>query len=129
MRPCCARPAASTRRTNAPRFADAWPRPTTLRSQALWRQAEARVSTEWGELEDAERLAREAIAVLEQTDMIEWTGYSSLALAGVLARAGRTDEAAVAIEDAIGFFERKGLVIPADRARTELAKLRPGEKR
>jgi tetratricopeptide (TPR) repeat protein len=114
------------------RFADAHERAEDSRrlaraddiaSQILWRTAEALVLLDRGAQGEAETLVREAIAMLAETDMIEYRGHASRALARVLDRAGRRKEAAASIEEAIGFFERKGLVVPSERARVDLARI------
>ena len=75
--------------------------------QALWRQVQARVLAYRGEFESAEALAREAIAIVEQTDGLNMAGDAHRDLADVLTAAGRTDEGAEALEQAIDRYERK----------------------
>ena len=87
------------------------------RRQDLRRPPERR-----GDVSHAESLAREAIALLAETDMIEYRGHASRALARVLEAAGRRDEAAAAAREALFFYEQKGLVVPAERARGALAR-------
>jgi tetratricopeptide (TPR) repeat protein len=94
-----------------------------ISTQCLWRIAEAGVHVDRGDTGRAETLAREAIALLAATDMIEYRGHASRALARALEAAGRRDEAASAAREALGFYERKGLVVPAERARADLAQL------
>jgi hypothetical protein len=61
--------------------------------------------------------------VLAETDMIEYRGHASRALARVLEAAGRRDEAAAAAREALSFYEQKGLLVPAERARADLSRL------
>ena len=63
-----------------------------------------------GDLDEAERLAREAIAIAGQTDWIDFRGETWTTLAEVLFLAGRRDEAVEAANNAIDLFERRGNV-------------------
>jgi class 3 adenylate cyclase/tetratricopeptide (TPR) repeat protein len=93
-------------------------------TEMLWRQAKAKVLARRGDHGEAERLAREAVARGEQTDVLEGQGGAHLDLAEVLALAGRPGDAAEALERALERFERKGSVVSAQRARGRLAELR-----
>jgi len=86
--------------------------------------AEAVVHVDRGDPARAESLAGEAVALLAETDMIEYRGHASRALARVLESTGRRDEAATAAREALCFYEQKGLVVPAERTRADLS--RPG---
>jgi hypothetical protein len=55
--------------------------------------------------------------------MIEYRGHASRTLARVLEAAGRRDEAVPAAREALSCYEQKGLVVPAERARTDLSRL------
>jgi Flp pilus assembly protein TadD len=79
--------------------------------QADSRQVRALVHARRGEFEEAERLARRAIALTEPTDSWSERGTTNVTLAEVLDGAGRRDEARDALEDAVALFRRK-----ADRA-------------
>ena len=57
--------------------------------QMLWRQARGKVLARRGELEEGERLAREAVALAEETDMLNAHADALLDLAEVLALAGQ----------------------------------------
>ena len=98
-----------------------------IASQALWRQVKALVHSSRGEHVEAERLAREAVAVLEPTDALTEQGDAFGDLAGVLAAAGRADEAATAFEQALDRYEHKRNIVMAERVRAQLAELRPSE--
>src|SRR4029450_7816048 len=76
-------------------------------TQMLWRQVQGRVDAHRGEHASAERLAREAVAIGERTDALNYQGDALCDLAEVLAAAGRSDEAAEALEQALGRYERK----------------------
>jgi predicted component of type VI protein secretion system len=49
----------------------------------------------------------EAISIVERTDGLDWLGEARCDLAEVLQAAGRTDEAATMLEQAIERYERK----------------------
>jgi class 3 adenylate cyclase len=75
--------------------------------QVLWRQAQALVHAGRGRHAEAEALAREAVAIAERTDGLNMQGDALWDLTNVLAAAGRTDEAAAALEQALERYERK----------------------
>ncbi len=77
-----------------------------------------------GELEEAERLARAAVALAEQTDYSELRGAAFLALGRVLRAADRVDEASEAVERAVDLYERKGNRVSAAAATALLEQLR-----
>ena len=96
---------------------DAW-------TQMLWRQVRAKVLARRGENTEAEQLVREAVAVSEKTEQLDAQGDVYADLAEVLALAGRPKEAAAALGQALGCYERKGNLVSTQRAqarRTELA--------
>jgi class 3 adenylate cyclase/tetratricopeptide (TPR) repeat protein len=91
--------------------------------QFRWRSVRARVLARRGEFEEAERLAREAVEIVEPTDWYLQRAEAARAFGEVLELAGRTDEAQAAYEQAIEFFERKGVVPDAEAMRRRLADL------
>jgi tetratricopeptide (TPR) repeat protein len=93
-------------------------------TQMLWRQAKAKVLARRGEHAEAERLAHEAVAVGEETDFLDAQGDAYADLAEVLLLAGKPDEAAAALDQALGRYERKGNLVSTQRAQTRLAELR-----
>jgi tetratricopeptide (TPR) repeat protein len=93
-------------------------------TQMLWRQVQALVQASRGEHVQAEQLAREAVAIGEQTDALNFQGDALCDLAEVLQSAGSTDEAAATLAQAIDRYERKGNLVMVDRTRTRLAELR-----
>jgi class 3 adenylate cyclase/predicted ATPase len=90
-------------------------------SQALWRQVQALVLAYRGEHDKAVQFAREAIAILEPTDSLTEQGQAFADLAEVLMCAGRSDEAAAALKQALDRYERKKNLIMAARVRDKLA--------
>jgi hypothetical protein len=90
-------------------------------TQMLWRQVRAKLLARRDELEEAERLAREAVAIGDDTDMISSQGDSRIDLAEVLERAGKDPRGP--LEEALDRYERKGNLVMADRTRERLASL------
>ena len=90
----------------------------------LWRQVQARVHAHRGERAEAERLAREAEAIGERTDNLNRQGDALCDLAEVLAAAGRRDEAAHALEQALDRYERKKNLAIVAQVRPKLEALR-----
>jgi len=94
-------------------------------TQSLWRRVTALVLAQRSEFADAERLAREALAIAQTSDSPWYAGDTLCDLAQVLDLAGRRDEAAAVYRDALGEYERKGIVPLAARVRERLAQLEP----
>jgi len=93
-------------------------------TQMLWRQVQARVDASRGDHSKAQTLAREAVTMVEKTDRLSWQGDALCDLAEVLAAAGRTDEAAVALEQALERYERKKNLAMVAQVRPRLEELR-----
>jgi tetratricopeptide (TPR) repeat protein len=89
-------------------------------AQCRWRAVAAKLQARRGEVEAAERLAREAIDIADSTDVLNQRAKLRLDLAEVLRIAGRDADATGAVEEAIALYERKGNVVAAQRARTLL---------
>jgi class 3 adenylate cyclase/tetratricopeptide (TPR) repeat protein len=94
-----------------------------FQTQARWRQALALVHSSRGEHTKAETLAREAIAIVEPTDSLIFQGAAFIDLSTVLRAAGRTEEAAAALEQGIRYFERKKILPLVHQLRAQLAAL------
>jgi Flp pilus assembly protein TadD len=90
-------------------------------TQMFWRQVQAKVLARRGGRAEAERLAREAVALGEPTDALVWKGDSWADLAEVLEVVGKHDEAKAALERALALYERKGNVVSAKRIRARLS--------
>jgi class 3 adenylate cyclase/tetratricopeptide (TPR) repeat protein len=93
-------------------------------TQALWRSARAKVLARQGDVDEALRLAREAVAIVAQTDWLNPRGDALLDLAEVLDLAERLDEAAPLIAEALRLYEQKGNIVSAGKAHELLAELR-----
>ena len=91
---------------------------------STWREVLARVHAHRGELAEAERLAREAVAAMEETDSLDEQAFALCDLGDVLATAGRTDDARAALEQALDRCRRKRNLALARRVGERLAELR-----
>ena len=80
----------------------------------LWRQVRAKLLARRGEHAEAERLGREAVAICDDTEMLDQQGDAYADLVEVLQLGGKTDEAAAALEQALDRYERKGNVVMAE---------------
>jgi tetratricopeptide (TPR) repeat protein len=99
--------------------------PGDLASEVAWRRARAKVLARRGEGPEAERLAWEAIRVVEGTDdRHAWRPTAYETMAEVLALLGRRDEAVPYLEQALELREQKGDLPLAERDRRRLAELR-----
>jgi class 3 adenylate cyclase/tetratricopeptide (TPR) repeat protein len=72
-----------------------------------------------GRVEEAHARALEALALVEQTDILDLHGDVLVALADLDRAAGRSEEASVRIAQAIELYEQKGDVVSASRVRIE----------
>ncbi|HEY6835602.1 MAG TPA: adenylate/guanylate cyclase domain-containing protein [Gaiellaceae bacterium] len=93
-------------------------------TQMLWREIKAKVLAQRGEIDEAERLAREAVAIGAETENPNSQADTLADLGEVLVLAGRSDEAAEAFERALERYERKENLVMADRVRDRLASVR-----
>jgi class 3 adenylate cyclase/tetratricopeptide (TPR) repeat protein len=99
--------------------------PEDVLTQEVWRQAQALVHSARGQHAEAERFAREAVDFSLRSDSPLHQGLALFDLAEVLEAAGRRDEAAVALREAIDRYESKPIIPLARRARERLAALKP----
>jgi hypothetical protein len=81
----------------------------------LWRQTRATVLARRGDCIAALRLARQAVALAEQTDDLNAHGDALLDLGDVLALFGRGDEAAAPLEQARALYVSKGNLVMVAR--------------
>jgi class 3 adenylate cyclase/tetratricopeptide (TPR) repeat protein len=93
-------------------------------TQMLWRQAHAKVLARRGEHGEAEGLARQAVAIGEESDMLNAHGHAYADLAEVLFLAGRSQGAVEAHGQALACFERKGNIVMAERVAGRMAAMR-----
>jgi class 3 adenylate cyclase/tetratricopeptide (TPR) repeat protein len=85
-------------------------------AQSLWRSTRAKVLARRGLLDDAERLARQAVQILDPTDDVVAKVSAKADLAWILRLAGREEDTArTLIADARALAERKGYRVMVDR--------------
>jgi tetratricopeptide (TPR) repeat protein len=94
-------------------------RPIDVHAQTLWRTVRAKALARRREPE-AEQLACEAIAFIEQSDFLLVHAEALIDLAEVLRLTGRVEEAARSLEESVRLCEQKGSVLTAARARALL---------
>ena len=94
-------------------------------TQTLWSQVPARVLASDGRDGEAETLAREAVEIADRTDGLNMQGDALCDLAEVMAAAGRTEEAAEALEQALHRYESKKNLAMLAQVRPRLEALHP----
>jgi class 3 adenylate cyclase/tetratricopeptide (TPR) repeat protein len=98
-----------------------------LFAQVRWRGAAARALAGQGRVEEAERLAAEAVDIAEPTDMLTMRGDALLDLAAVATFAGRPDDARRAALAALDLYRQKGNQPGAARAEATAYRKDPGQ--
>jgi tetratricopeptide (TPR) repeat protein len=99
--------------------------PDDLAAQIAWRTVRAKILVTAGRLEDAEALARRAVALAGETDWSNDHAAAWIALGEVLRERGRLEEAGTAIRQALTLYEEKGNVVVAEEVHALLARLVP----
>jgi tetratricopeptide (TPR) repeat protein len=94
-----------------------------ISAQVPWRGARAKILARRGAHEEAERIAREGVAIAERTDWLNLRGDALMDLADVLRLMDRFTEARQNVQQAVQLFERKGNTVMASRARAFLEHL------
>ena len=95
-----------------------------LLTQILWRGVRAKVMARRGRIDEAEELAREAVAISASTDFLNSARRRSGSISRrSLIRPGRLDETKVAAAEGVALYEQKGNRVAAAKARTDLAVL------
>ena len=92
-------------------------------TQSLWRQVAALVKSNRGDHSEAERLAREAVAITERTDAAVLRGDALYDLGEVLAAGSRHEAAEAAFQGALAVYERKQIIPLARRVHERLSAL------
>jgi class 3 adenylate cyclase/tetratricopeptide (TPR) repeat protein len=77
-------------------------------SQMGGRTVQARVLSRRGDHQGAEDLAREAVAIIEQTDYLDQHAGALVHLAHVLQEAGKSEDAIASAREAMALYDRKG---------------------
>jgi len=96
----------------------------TKYDQVFWRSARARELARRGQIEEAVRLAREAVVRAEPSDNLRLKCEGLEDLVHVLLAAGRPGEVIPAVEELVRLRERKGEPVAAAKARSLLGQLR-----
>jgi len=89
-------------------------------TQTIWRSVRAKVLAYEGRCDEALALARDALALIEETDLLSHRGDAMLDLAEVLDACSRPRESRGAVQEALALYERKGNKAAARRARALL---------
>jgi hypothetical protein len=89
--------------------------PNDFDPQVRLRSLRAAILARRSELEDAERLARDAVEIVGRTDYLKAAGDANMALASVLDAAHRSNEAKEVWRSALDLYERKGATVRAEQ--------------
>jgi tetratricopeptide (TPR) repeat protein len=89
-----------------------------LLTQVIWRGVRAKLLARRGLHDEANAFVREAVRLVDRTDLLTHHGDALVDLAEVERLAGRTAEADRAVEEAIRLYTRKGNVVSAEHARS-----------
>jgi len=92
-------------------------------TQMLWRPVRAKVLAHRGQHPEAERLAREAVAITEATQDLYGQGDAYANLAVVLLHAGNSDKAVAALQQASESLQTQGNLVSAESLKTRFAEL------
>ena len=95
-------------------------------TQAQARAVQAKLLAAKGDLDGAERVAREALEHSNDADELDMRGSVLMSVAEVLRLAGSDDEAKAALQEAADVSDRKGNTVRAKDARARLAELDAG---
>jgi ATP/maltotriose-dependent transcriptional regulator MalT len=90
-----------------------------LSPQVQWRAARAKVLAQLGQRDEAEQLARSAVALAERTDFLILRADALVDLVNVL-RGNGSAGSGDAVREAIDLYERKGNVVAAAKTRALL---------
>jgi class 3 adenylate cyclase/tetratricopeptide (TPR) repeat protein len=95
--------------------------PTDIATQATWRMAASRSAADDGRHDEAARIVREAIDLVEPTDAPTLRGKAFEAMAHVEARAGHPPGWSAALDRALAEYDLKGNLVAQRRVREEIA--------
>ena len=98
--------------------------PDDIVTQVIWRSVRAKILAHDGPSEAGEALARQAVEMIESTDLLSHHGDALLDLADVLRSSKRIDEARDHVRGGLALYEAKGNVVAASRARELLGDVR-----
>jgi tetratricopeptide (TPR) repeat protein len=89
--------------------------PDDILTQVIWRGVKAKILAHEGRADAAEALAREAVDLVQATDLLLWRGDAMLDLAEVQRLSSRMYQEAA--RSALSEYERKGNAVGSARAR------------
>jgi class 3 adenylate cyclase/tetratricopeptide (TPR) repeat protein len=92
-------------------------------SQFRWRSVRGKILASRGDTAEGEKLAREAVAMIQASDDLNSQGEALIDLAAVLRLAGRTGEATEAARESLALFDAKGNTVSAALARATVHEL------
>jgi ATP/maltotriose-dependent transcriptional regulator MalT len=95
-------------------------RPNDVYTQIVWRRCMAKILTRRGDLVAGERLAREAVAIGEESDFLSAHGDSLMDLGEILDTAGRRTDAEAAVRAALSLQRQKVNLLAVERAEAVL---------
>jgi class 3 adenylate cyclase/tetratricopeptide (TPR) repeat protein len=96
-----------------------------LSAQFVWRAVRAQILAHRGAFAEADRLATEAVALVEGTDWLTDHADVLMARAEVLVASGQDTAAEATVREALALYERKGNSVAAARARKHSQKRAP----
>jgi tetratricopeptide (TPR) repeat protein len=88
--------------------------------KAEWGPVRALCLARSGSLDEAEKLAREALEFASEPDDVLIRSYALECLGSILVQAGRKDEARPFLEESLELYERKGVIPLVERGKTLL---------
>jgi tetratricopeptide (TPR) repeat protein len=97
-------------------------------TQVIWRSVKAKILAGDGRAEEAESLARDAVGLVEPTDLLLHRADAMLDLAAVMWMGSRAEESSGAARAGLSLYERKGNAVGAARARSLLANQSEGSR-
>jgi class 3 adenylate cyclase/tetratricopeptide (TPR) repeat protein len=87
--------------------------PEDVDAQVGWRRVRAKLLARRGDIREGEGLAREAMAIAARTDYLDLRASAAADLGEVLRLAGKPQESAAAVQEAILLYEEKGNISAA----------------
>jgi tetratricopeptide (TPR) repeat protein len=92
-------------------------------AEVNWRRVHSKLLARRGQMDEALRLANEAVDFSRHSDLLNLRGMACADLAEVLRLAAQTGDAVSALQEALGLFELKGNVIMAKQTAARLDEL------
>jgi tetratricopeptide (TPR) repeat protein len=96
-----------------------------LEAQADWRCIRAKILARRGRFDEAEAMGREALEIVERTGESDHKGDAYMDFAEISRLAGKTADERQALEQAIRWYDAKGNLVMAGKARVLLTEVAP----